>query len=370
MGDKRSTRETFREETKKKVADDGPATKKAEQKAHETGKLNSLVDPAEFGVIRRSLMRFDPTGDGSWIVTVGTPVPISVWLDTTSSMGGAVDEAIKALGDSYEMCSMVLPDYDLQLATGIFGDIDDRFIMCRPQYEMEAAKIVEQLTLMVPERKGGDIPEDPHYALFGSVYLRQAYINQIGLKGYNFLVSDAPGRDRLSVRQLLRIYGDEVFAKVSENGYQINQDDLPTTKEIVGDLLKIDHAFFLQVRDDSETTDFWTKVYGKNRVIKLPSASYIPHVQAVIIGLTESTLSFSSIEDFLKKNNVSEPVARQIARAVANIPIGAQANLPNFSKRPQKGDVFAQKNDAWPKAKAAEGKPPVNGVPKPENPWL
>jgi len=37
-----------------------------------------------------------------------------------------------------------------------------------------------------------------------------------------------------------------------------------------------------------------------------------------------------------------------IVRSVANIPIGAQAALPNFQKRPKKGDLYREKTDAWP----------------------
>lgn len=351
MGRSTFSEVSYKTATRAFVPDHGPATSRAEQESRVTGKLNPLVDPAEFGVIRRSLPRFEERSDGTWEMTIGTPVPVETRVDTTGSMGGNVDVAIRVLPEAYGLCSNVLPGCDLQMATGIFGDVVDNFVLCRPQFEMLAEKLVEQLTLMVPERWGGDFPEDPHYGLFGGAYLTAAYINRIGLKGYDFTVSDAPARDRLSEKQLVRIYGSEVFEKVTENGHQINRNDLPSTQEVVQSLLKRAHAFFLEVNDgwDSESThSYWTDAFGPERVVVLPSTEFLPQVQAAIIGLTEGTLGLDQVTDFLTSNNVGVTDAEAILRSVSNIPIGAQAALPNYDRRPQKGDVFKEKTDLWP----------------------
>jgi hypothetical protein len=348
MGARTTSRSAFESARKRFVADEGPATARAEQHARKTGKLNPLVDPSGYGVIRRSLPRLEKQENGLWILTVGTPMPIETRADTTASMGDNIDIVLRVLPNSCDCYGDVLPGYDQQIATGIFGDISDSFVLCRPQFEMEAEKIVEQLTLMVPDRDGGDYPEDPHYGLFGAAYLTSAYINRIGLKGYDFTISDAPARDQLDERELIRIFGKEVFEKVAENGQQIKKSDLPSTKEVVQDLLQRSHAFFLQVGDESSTQRFWTNVFGQNRVVGLPSTEVLPQVQAAIIGLTEGTLTLSTVEKFLLKNNVPAPSARKIIASVANIPIGAQAKLPNFKKRPQKGDLFKSKTDLWP----------------------
>lgn len=348
MGRSTFSRTAYRSARATHVPDEGPATRRAEQHAHETGKLNPLVDPAGYGVIRRSLPRFEKQANGLWRLTVGTPMPIETRVDTTGSMGNNVNVALRVLPEAYELCSGVLPGYDLQIATGIFGDVSDRFVLCRPQFEMEAGKIVEQLTLMVPERAGGDFPEDPHYGLFGAAYLTATHITKLGLKSYDFTVSDAPARDRLDENQLFRVFGDEVFAKVAENGHKLDRNDLPTTKEVVQDLLTRSHAFFLQVDDNGETTDFWTEVFGPDRVVVLPDTELLPQVQAAIIGLTEGTLGLDDIAAFLGRHNVGKNETRAIVRSVANIPIGAQAALPNFSRRPKKGDLFRQKTDPWP----------------------
>lgn len=349
MGDGTSSRDAYTEASRRLgVSTRKSITAEAEQKARKTGKLNPLVDPAEYGVIRLSLPRFEKLSNGLWRLTVGTPIPIETRIDTTGSMGHNVDVAYRVLPDMYELCSSVLPGCDLQIATGIFGDVTDRFVLCRPQFEMEAGKIIEQLSLMVPEKDGGDIPEDPHYGLFGAAYLTSTYLMKIGLKGYDFTVSDAPARHRLNESELRRIFGEQVFEKVVENGHQINSRQLPTTSEAVQDLLKIAHAFFFQVDDRGDATEFWVRVLGRERVVMLPSTELLPHVQAVVIGLTEGTLELSRVEDFLRGHNVSQQDARRIVRSVANIPIGAQAVLPSFQRRPKKGDLFRNKTDMWP----------------------
>jgi len=347
MGRDVFSRELYTRSVAAHAPKEGPVTARAEQKARETGKLNPLVDPSGYGVIRRSLPRFEQREDGLWVLTIGTPMPIETRVDTTGSMGGNVDIALRVLPHMYELCAGVLPGYDLQIATGIFGDVSDRFVLCRPQFEMVADKIVEQLTLMVPERAGGDAPEDPHYGLFGAAYLTSAYLHKIGLKSYDFTVSDAPARDLLDERELKRIFGSEVFDKVTENGFQLT-GNLPTTAEVVQELLKRSHAFFLQVEHERSTTSFWTEVFGPDRVVVLPSTELLPQVQATIIGLTEGTLNLEDAPDFLREHNVNADNAKRIVRSVANIPIGVQTTLANYNKRPQAGDLFREKTDLWP----------------------
>lgn len=320
-------------------------TERAEQVAKATGKLEPLVDPAGFGVIRRSMPRVEQIKD-YFELTVGTPMPIETRVDTTGSMGGNVDVAMRVLPDGFEMWSKVLDGYDIQVATGIFGDVSDRFPLCRPQFEMVADKIVGQLTLMVPERQGGDTPEDPDFGIFGGAYLVRAYINRIGLKGYDFTVTDAPGRGRIDPHQLKRVFGNEVFDKVAENGHRIKQGEIDL-EEVWNALLNRAHAFVLQVGESPATTHFWNRVCGKERVVFIPDTEYLPHVQAVIIGLTEGTLLLSNVAAFLGETNIPKNQISRMCDAVAKIPIGAQTSLPNFSKRPVKGDRFDGKPDIW-----------------------
>ena len=329
---------------------DTHVTRRAEQKAKSTGKLNPLVDPSADGVIRRSKARFDKDEvTGLWRMG-DMPKAIEVRLDTTGSMGGNVDIALKALPDTYGLCSKVLPNYELQLSIGIFGDIQDDFPLCRPKFASSAERLVERLTLLVPERAGGDAPEDPHYGLFGAAYLTDTRIGKYGLKPYDFTISDAPAREHVMSDQLERIFGKEVYEKVVENGHKVSADNLPSTQEIVQDLLTRTHAFFLEVGDHSRTYGFWTKVFGPEHVVRLPSVDYLPHVQAVIVGLTEGALTLNSAKEFLTDNKVRESMAEEIVRSVAHIPIGAQAELMSKMKKPlpKKGDLFKDRFDTWP----------------------
>lgn len=335
-----------------RITDDRDVTREARQKASKTGKLAVSVDPAlgPTGPVRLSLIRFNPTDDGRWVVAVGCPMDIESTCDTTGSMGDNVDIAMKVLPDTYELASAVLPGYDLQLAIGIFGDVSDNFVLCRPQFEMSADKIVGSLKDMVPEGQGGDATEDPQYGLFGAAYFTKSYINRIGLKGYHFAISDAPARTWVDANNLERVFGSHVWEDLAANGHQITRDALPSTREIVTDLQKRAHAFFLQVGDRPHVAKEWSELYGKERVILLPRTEYIPHVQAAIIGLTEGTLCLQEIKDFLTEHNMEKTYAERLIPYLANMPIGEQAALRAKMENPipKVGDIYIDKTDLWP----------------------
>lgn len=61
------SRDSFETAKETYVPRTGPATAKAEQQAHKTGKLHQLVDPSGYGVIRRSLPRFEKQENGFWL---------------------------------------------------------------------------------------------------------------------------------------------------------------------------------------------------------------------------------------------------------------------------------------------------------------
>ena len=346
MGRDTFTRAAYAE-TRASHASERTVTDRAERQFKKTKTLNPLVDPKGYGVIRRSLPRFEEFGE-QWRMTVGTPMPVEVRFDTTGSMGRNVQVAFDVLPDLYDLLKdVVLARYDVQVAMGTFGDVVDDIVLMRSQFEMNE-KIAEQLTYMFPEHGGGDGPEDPHYGLFGAAYLTTPYINRIGLKGYDFTISDATMHDRLDEATLVRVFGDEVFEKVAENGHQIDQTNLPSLEKMAADLLTRTHAFFLQVDDSHSVSKQWSRVMGADRVVVLPRTELIPQVISAIIGLTEGVLDLQSIAEFLQSNNVSESDAKRISRSVASIPIGAQAALPNFHEVPEVGAVFNTKTDSWP----------------------
>lgn len=326
----------------------GSATHVGEQREREGLGLHPLVDPSEYGVIRRSLQRFRQDGD-VWTLPNGTPMAETTLLDTTGSMGGNVGIALVVLETAYKLLTegphAVLARYDVQVMHEIFGDVTDKYILKRSQFEMDV-EIAKQLTYMSPERAGGDTPEDPQYGLFGDAYLTSAFINQYGLKYYHFTVSDAPGRYYVDTANLTRVFGPTVFERLAENGQQIDRGHLQLN-QILADLRKNAHTFFFQVNNDSEATRFWGKLYGEC-MLKLPRTELLGHMKAVVIGLTEGTLDLQSVEEFLRNAQIGRDDARAILRAVADIPVGAQKTLPNFDKIPLAGSVFTNKGDLWP----------------------
>ncbi len=312
--------------------------------------MHALVDPAGYGLIRKSLPRYVELPDGRFHNVVGIPMPVETVFDTTGSMGSNVRLAFEALPCLYDLLTIgkspVLGRYDVQIANGIFGDQVDRFIASRTQFEM-AGKIAEQLTLMVPESNGGDAPEDPEYSLFASAYLTAGHIRKYGLKGYHFMVTDATSHGCIDHGNLVRVFGDEVYEKVAENGFQIIRKRLPDTEGIVSALKSYWNAFAIIVREQGTAT-YWRRYYGSENVVCIENTSILPYVEAVIIGLTEGVLSLSDVEAYLVEVGCSRSYTRTLADAVAMIPVGAQTLVPGFDKIPQKGLVYANKGDLWP----------------------
>ena len=319
---------------------DRNVTKQAEYSARISGRLNEIVDPA-INPIRMSKIRLDAY-NGKWISTVGCPMDIEVSCDTTGSMGSEVDNEMKVLPDLYAEVSKMLPEYDPQLCIGIFGDCGDRFVMCRPQFEMEAPKIVNYLKEMAPQRGGcGNYGEDPQYAMFARAYLTDTYINRIGLKGYHFIVTDEPYHNSITEHQIKRIFGDRIF----ENELA-DMRGIPTVDKMVEELKRKAHQFILVLRDTAYegTVEIWRNLCGSNSVIVIDNTTQLPKIISAIIGLTEGTLDISELDHYLE--GINYETISQLCR----IDVGAQVELRNKldNKVPKAGDIFLNKSDTWP----------------------
>lgn len=352
------TREAF-DDVKSKVRDAGGDTSYAgKQHIEETGKLHPLVDPAGFDVIRLSLPRFVENEKGL-ILGNGIPMLIETLGDVTGSMGGNVKLMFDQLPKLYSLLTEgdnpVLDKYDPQILNAIFTDIVEPYVLMRSQAEMDE-KISEQLTLLVPIGSGGDGPEDPEYGLFGAAYLTKAWINGYGLKSYHFTVTDATTHERIDKKNLVRVFGEEVFKKVKENTQKDFSKELPSTATIVKDLSKNAHAFMILVENHSY--EFWNKYYDESHIVVIPNTELLACVQASIIGLTEGVLSLKTLLDFLTSHGLNNSEAVLIQRALVNVPVGAQALFENFDKLPVKGSIFRNKTDLWPIEDMEEVKEP------------
>lgn len=337
------------------------ATSSAEERVRRGEGLDPLVDPKgppHLGPIRRSLPRFEKEGN-FWVLTRGVPMSEETLLDTTGSMGNNVDIAFKVFPFSYDMYTTgrnpVLARYDPQIATAIFGDVEDNIqenkpVLCRSQFEMDE-KIVIQMTRMVPSRLGfGNGKEDPQFGLFGAAYLTKARINDYGLKYYHSTVTDEPVVETVDLRWLKKIFGEDVLERIEENGYSFTARDLPNTAGVIRDLQTKAHAFIFMVGFRPDVKRQWMDLYGADHFVMLPGGGtdYIHHVKALIIGLTEGVLDLTNSKDFLREHGVSDVDASLIVRSVAHIPLGAQMLCENFDRLPKAGDLFREKTDLWP----------------------
>ncbi len=334
------------------------ATADAEEQVRRGGGLDISVDPKGYphlGPVRMSLPRFEKDEEsGLWVLTMGPPMALEDLLDTTGSMQDNVDKAFKVLPLVYQMLTSgkkpILGRYDVQMATGIFNDVEDGIpVLSRSQFEM-AEKIAAQMTKLSPGRNGcGNGKEDSQFGIFGAAYLTAASITRWGLKSYHFTISDEPIVESIDLGWLKRIFGDDVLERVKETGNEFTPKNVPSTAQAVTDLQKKAHAFFLMVGERPDVKRQWTDLYGRDHVVKLhEGTTHLHHVKSVIIGLTEGVFDLENAQEFLREHEVTKEDAKHIVGAVAHIPLGAQARFPNFAKLPKAGDLFKNKTDLWP----------------------
>ena len=238
----------------------------------------------------------------------------------------------------------VLRRYHTQMATGAVQDEGDKFPYQISQFEPDNM-VEQQMGLLVPEKGGGDTPEEYQVGLFGTTYLTRTSIAKYGLRSYYFPVGDVWGREELDERLLKRVFGPKVLELAFDGAVP---QSLPSTEEVGKEMQKNWHGFFLQVERHSFTKKWWSKILGKERVVQLPRTEDLAEVQAVIIGLTEGVLDLKTAVDFLREANVSASEARAIVEACRGIPIGLQTTFPNFDKIPMAGAKFASREDIWP----------------------
>ncbi len=358
MGTGRYSNEAYQTSVNNFTQDGKSKTYRGEETVKETWKLHQLIDPAGYGVIRQSNLRLNPLEEGGYIVPVGAPSTMEYRLDTTGSMGSNVARAIAKLPLICGLTEMVMPEgRDLWYCASIFADAEDKFVLCRGHFEVLAERMIEQLTLMYPERGGkGNGGEDPQYGLFGAAYLTDTYLYNIGLKSMDFTITDEPMHPWITKENLIRVFGQSVFEKCQENGYDITPKNIPNNQEVVHELLKRTHGFVLLVdsAQDTRLSQHWESYYGKERVIQLYDIDHLPHIMAATTGLTEGTLDLVSCSEFLRSSgDLSKDDARRLTGTISHIPLNAQCNLPNYHKLPKAGDFFLNKTDLQPSEKPA-----------------
>lgn len=366
MGNYSGKRSTFDQEWQT-AQRKGKTNFRAEERKQQNLGLSNFVNPAGYGVTRLSKLRFmEQDGQGPYTLSVGVSMPVETLIDGTGSLGYSnIALALENLATLFDLLARAggifnTRGYDTHLAHAIFGDVDDRgnyLVLNRTLYEM-AEKVAEQITLLDPAYGGcGDGSEDPQYGLFAAACLSDMVVNKYeGLKGYHFTLTDEKSRTELDRFQMTKLFGDEVYEKLAANGFpEISASFLPDLSKIINYLLKQRHAFMLLMPEVSYRYgyqglyNFWSRFYGPERVVKIPSVELLAETQVAIMGLTEGVLDLQTLTTYLTRNaGLSENKAEKILRAVSHIPIGAQMMAPAYDKLPKAGDIFAIKTDLFP----------------------
>lgn len=318
----------------------GTSTYKGETRHRQGLGIDPLVDPSSHGAIRESRDLLVPQDDGTLLLIAGIGMPVRTGLDTTGSMGHNVDIAFGVLPRVQNLLvqgqGAVLRRYHVQIATAIIQDVGDSYAHLHSEFEPDN-EVERQMGLLVPERGGGDAIEDYQLHLWYAAHRTQTdIVAKHGLRGYDFIVGDEMGREEITPSTVRSVYKIDGL-----------QSAIPT-RDVGRQLLKTSHAFYLQVGEHQRVTSWWMPVLGRDRLVHLPRTEDIAEVQAVIIGLTEGVLDLQSAVDFLTEARVPRTHAQKIVRAVSHIPLRAQADLPNFNRIPEKGTIFASREDTRP----------------------
>lgn len=319
----------------------GSSTFRGEQRIRQGLGLDPLVDPKTHGTRREAMDLMIADGD-KFVLKDGIAMPFKRALDTTGSMGDNVDKAFHSMPRDMKYLVQgeypLLGRYHVQMATGLVqdrGDAHDGSQFGHSEYEPDN-EIENQMRLLHPVHSGGDAPEEYQFDMWYTGYRTTTSIRSRGLKGYYFIVGDEMGRDYLATPDIKRFYNVDLQGDI---------DTVDLGRQVLADW----HTFFLQVDDRPRVFDWWERVIGRERVVILPKTEVLAEVQAAIVGLTEGILDLQSLGDFLQGiGQLSQRDVGQITRAVANIPLRAQAEMPGFDKVPAKGSVFASRDDAWP----------------------
>lgn len=338
-------RKTYEETSRVTVKVGKSVTHEAEVRSQSGLGLDPSVDPKTHGATRESVDVLLKQADKSYLLTHGIALAYKTDGDLTGSMGDNINQFFKMLPRTQRLLvgrGAILERYDVHFCTGGIQDERDRHPYMISEFERDNL-IEAQMAKIVPERDGYDPIEDYQLGLFYAGERIKASILRYGLKGYYNIVGDMYGRDYLEPRLAKRVFGLDV-------------QRIPTG-DLAKKVLEKWHAFFLQVGTLSDTSEWWADLFGKERVVKLPTIEMLADVQACITGLTEGILDLQNLEDYLV--NVakvpSKSAARAITDAVSGIPIRAQADLPNFNKIPLAGTQVSDPEELYPDSAAKTG---------------
>lgn len=312
-----------------------------------TGKLHPDVDVRQK---RESRNAMTINEKGEYILSNGIALPILNMFDGTGSTSHWLEDFFLAAERQYKLLEGARPRYNTQFASAVVQDVSDKTpVVQLSQFESDE-RSAKQVRLLQPASDGGDSPEDYDLGLVSGLYVYADLWTYYGLKGYFTLTLDEIGRGFVT--------RDDVESHLGRSLDWIQGGNKLQTSEVCKQLSKYWHVFVLQVPSRGsnmliETTQWWSKVLDKSRVIQVYKPKLLAEVRAGLIYVTEASQpNKKGLTDFLQEGNQSllasdiEDVWQMIQTAKEYF--GAQSKLPGYDDIPVPGDVFSHFRHAWP----------------------
>jgi len=289
------------------------------------------------GTIRKSQNVLSPEG----ILAYGIKKVIADCSDTTGSMGDNVERAFDAMSVFSDVMVGAFPDFHWDYAAGIMQDIDDSHGVCQfAQFESDNRR-TDRMRELVPDRNGGDSPEDYRFLMRYLADRSRLDVNRYGGRGYAMFVLDQVDRD----------YALTAGDVKSHLGYDL-QGSSCTTLDVWTALKRKFYPYILQVGSGgagrrNEVTNWWERTV-KDPVIVVDHLELLPWYKVGIVYMTETaTPSLDGLAKILANGNtrVSQSDVRVIWDAVKGIwSAGMEAKI----EYPEKGSKFDNRRHMWP----------------------
>lgn len=237
---------------------------------------------------------------------------IAVFLDTTGSMSNTPEVARGKLG---MLMSILIKNGYVQDPQILFGAINDA--TCDPvaiqvgQFESGADEQTNHLSNMVMVGGGGG-QNTESYELSLYFMARHTSIDCMekrNHKGYLFILGDELPYPEVNKDQVKDLIGDTLEANIP-------------TENIIEELKQKFEIFYLLPAGTSNygspvIINHWSKLLGKDRVLKLQDMAMVSETIASLIGVTEGKTDSDTLETDLTGVGVDSTTAKSVSTAVA-----------------------------------------------------
>jgi len=230
------------------------------------------------------------------------------------------------------------PTFHWDVAFGVMQDVDDTHGVAQfGQFESDN-KVADRIRELVPDKHGGDDPEDYEFLMHYHAKRTELDINRYGGKGYALYILDQVGRGLLS--------GKDIEAHL---GYSAKNTSL---NQLWKELKHKYYPYILQVGSGTSgrrnfVTDWWEN-HTQDRVIICERVEWLHWYQLAIIYMTETAnphiLGLSEVLN-LGNSRLSQGDISCIWDSVSLIPSkSAEAKIAY----PAINSKFAYYRDVWP----------------------